>query len=738
MQSETPPKSALAALHDACTEAMNHQIAGRLESAEKLYRELLHAEPRHAAANHCIGMLYVQLRRPEAALPHLLASLEEDPKSPNYWLGYLEALLSGGQTDAASSTLKLARQHGLEGHAVEEFARRLEAKLLASAAEKSPGAQVSHGKQARSDQRRQLRLALKREAQLFALVKQRRFAEAIELGRTLTELHPERGQGWKILGALLWANGSKEAALGAMQIAAALLPRDAETHANLGTTLNELEQLDAAEFSLRRALELDPNLAAAHVQLGNTYQLKGQYLDAERSIRSAISLQPEDVKIGDKFIYSTLLFILSHKPSVDADSLFAEHCRVGAIIEARTRASWPRHANDRDPDRRLQVGFVSGDLCNHVVAHFIEPVLAQLERCQGLELHAYYNNPAENAVSRRMREYFAHWTPVSTLEDTQLAKTIMGDRIDILIDLSGHTSLNRLRTFARKPAPIQASWVGYPGTTGLTAMDYYLADKYWLPPGQFETQFTEKLVYLPANVPFQPHASAPAVNPLPALAAGAVTFGSFNRLGKINAATIRSWSELMRAVPASTLLVGGLPVEGPCGLLEQFASHGIAPERLKLHPRGNMDSYLALHHQVDICLDTFPYTGGTTTNHALWMGVPTLTIAGQTPAARQGAGILGHMRLDGFIAANEVDFVVKGMHWASHLPVLAEVRAGLRDRCRQSPVLQPVVIVDAFERALRRMWKRWCAGLSPDSFETVTPSFSELGRDAISASGKQQ
>jgi protein O-GlcNAc transferase len=294
----------------------------------------------------------------------------------------------------------------------------------------------------------------------------------------------------------------------------------------------------------------------------------------------------------------------------------------------------------------------------------------------------------------------------------------MDDGIDILIDLSGHTGLNRLRTFARKPAPIQISWIGYPGTTGLRCMDYYFADRHWLPPGRFDEQFTEKLVYLPADAPFRPHASSPAVNPLPALATGSLTFGSFNRMSKISAAAVRLWSALLRALPETNMILAGMPADGEqVHLIEQFAANGIARERLTFHARRGMDEYLELHHRTDICLDTCPYTGGTTTYHALWMGVPTLTVAGPTPAARQGAAIMGQVGLDGFTAADDADFVEKGVYWANHLAELAGVRARLREQCRQSPVLRPHVIVDAFERALRRMWQRWCAGLPPESFE---------------------
>ena len=239
-----------------------------------------------------------------------------------------------------------------------------------------------------------------------------------------------------------------------------------------------------------------------------------------------------------------------------------------------------------------------------------------------------------------------------------------------------------------------------------------------MPPGRFDRHFVEKLVYLPAAAIFQPEPAAPQVAALPALDAGHLTFGSFNRLGKINGATIGLWSQLLRALPDSRLFLAGIPQDGQqTEFIRRFAKAGVVRERIAIHPRGPMDTYLALHHQVDICLDTVPYNGGTTTHHALWMGVPTLTVAGTTPAGRQGAGILELAGLAEFIAADAADFVAKGRHWAARLDVLAELRTGLRERCRRSPSQRPDVLVAGLEQAFRRMWTRWCAGLPAESFE---------------------
>ncbi len=702
---------------DRIAEAVKLQLAGQLERAERIYRELLETQPRHPAANHCLGMLHVQSGRPAAGLVFLFAALESSPQIPDYWLGYLEALLLAGQREGAHAALAIARQGGLTGEAVDNFAQRLAARSDGTPQSADPPAAVAP-RIARADRRREERVVGRQEIAIQALLKQGRFAEGLELARTMTERFPEQGLGWKVLGALQWAAGNISEGLTAMQTSARLLPQDAETHANLGATLTKLERFADAEPCLRRALEIDPGFAAAHVHLGDWYQMQGLYREAEASLRSATAVQSGGGTTDNDLRHSSLLFVLSHSPTQNAQALFAEHRRVGAILEADARVSRPHHRNTREPDRRLRVGWVSGDLCNHAVAHFIEPVMAQLQHRSLLQLNAYYNNPVEDGVTRRLRGYFAHWQPVTGLSDAQLARKIIDDEIDVLIDLSGHTSLNRLRTFARKPAPIQASWIGYPGTTGLRAMDYYLADRHFLPPGRFDGQFTEKLVHLPANVPFQPYEPAPPINVLPALETGSMTFGSFNRVGKINADTIAMWSQLLRALPGSRMIVGGLPRDGrEQALIDRFVSEGVARQRLTLHGRGTMDAYLALHQQVDICLDTYPYSGGTTTIHALWMGVPTLTLAGPTPPARQGAAILGQLGLDAFVAATCADFVAKGSYWAAHAGELAEVRAGLRDRWRRSPARKPEVVADSLERAIRRMWTRWCAGLPAESFQ---------------------
>jgi predicted O-linked N-acetylglucosamine transferase (SPINDLY family) len=406
---------------------------------------------------------------------------------------------------------------------------------------------------------------------------------------------------------------------------------------------------------------------------------------------------------------------------IDAEELYARHCRFGQLFEAPLRSHWPQHLNSREPERCLKIGFVSADLREHSLAMFIGPLLELWARYPKLSLHAYHNHSTNDKITEQLKHHFAHWQVVVDLPDADLADKIRADGIDILFDLSGHTAKHRLLTFARKPAPIQVSWMGYPGTTGLMAMDYYFCDRFHLQQSEFNAQFTEKIVYLPAGALFQQIYKTPPVNTLPSLKNGYITFGSFNRSNKLGRPVVTLWSQLLRALPSSRMLLGGMPKVGDFDwLIDWFAQEGISSERLSFYQRCNVEAYLDLHHEVDICLDTFPYGGGTTSCHALWMGVPTLTLAGQTLPSRVGACLQSHADLADFICHHEAEFIEKGLYWSNHLAELATIRAGLRERFKNSAMGQESVIAASVERALRIMWQRWCAGLPAESFEVST------------------
>ncbi len=707
---------------------------GQLDEAVVSYREALKIKPDYADAHSNLGAALLALGQIDEAVVSYRRALAIEPKDVETHSNLGNALQSLGQFDDAVTSYRCAltinpdyaELHNKLGNTLQSLGQIDEAVVsYRQALTIKPDYAEAHNN---------LGSALRSLGQLDgamascyrALQIKPDYAEAYcNLGTTqetfgqlsdastsfrrALEIRPEFALAYCNLGVCMQRLERPHEAVANLRRALEIMPDYAEAHNNLGIALLGLGQIDDAVASYRRALAIKPDFAAAHNNLGNVLQALGQLDEAVASYRRALAFKPDFAEA-----YSNLLFCLSHFEAIDAPILFAEHCRFGEQFEAPLRASWPPHANSREPERRLQVGFVSADLRNHAIATFIEPVLAHLSRYPQLSLHAYYNYAIEDATTHHLRGYFAHWHRIVGLSDSALAQKISADGIDILIDLSSHTAHQRLLSFAHKPAPVQASWMGYPGTTGLRAMDYYLTDKFFLPHAQFASQFTEKFVYLPASAPFMPSNEAPAVNALPALGNGYITFGSFNRLNKISRSVIALWSQLLRASPQAILLMGGLPGNSKYStLLEWFAEEGITQDRLRFHGRSDMKTYLALHHQVDICLDTFPYNGGTTTLHALWMGVPTLTLTGSTGAGRTGAAILGRVGLGAFIAHTAEAFVETGQSCVGNLAALSAIRSGLRERLATSAIGRPALIADGLERAFRIMWQRWCEGLPP-------------------------
>jgi predicted O-linked N-acetylglucosamine transferase (SPINDLY family) len=534
---------------------------------------------------------------------------------------------------------------------------------------------------------------------------------AIELVQKALQFRPSSPAFYNTLGSALRDESALDAAVASFLRALELKPDFIEAHANLGNALQAQGRLDAAVESFRRALELRPDFAEVHSNLGNALQAQGKLDAALDSYRRALALRPDFPETR-----SHVLFLQSHEAAAAPEEVFASHRAFGERYAALQR-NWPTHRNPPDGDRRLKVGFVSGDFRNHPVAYFLEPLWAALNPDR-FEILAYSNNPRVDDMTLRLKGHARQWRQVQSMSDAAVAGRIEADCIDILIDLSGHTAHNRLPVFALKPAPLQVSWIGYPGTTGLAAMDYYLADRFLAPPGLLDQQFSEKVVRLPAVSTFSLDRDAPAPNALPALSTGSFTFGNFSRNVKLGEATISLWSRVLGALPDSRMLLGGVTDDVLREtLLGRFARHGVDRERLMFCPRVPLSEYLALHHRVDMVLDTVPYTGGTTSVHAVWMGVPVMTLAGRTIGSRQTLAVLNHIGLAEFAVESEAQFVTEVAAWTRRLPELASIRAGLRNRILASPISRPEAVASGVEAALRIMWKRWCAGLPAASFE---------------------
>jgi len=485
-------------------------------------------------------------------------------------------------------------------------------------------------------------------------------------------------------------------------------PGDASLYSELGRSYFKLADIDQAMASFERALAIEPGHPETLTSMVPILLDEGQFDQAEAACRLAMQGLPDDASLR-----SNLLFMLSHVSS-DPDKLFEEHCLFGDQYEAALRPSWAPHPNQPDPDRKLRVGFVSGDFNNHALVSFFEPLAILLAREPALELHAFYNKLMEDKTTSRLKPLFAHWHSIAELTLDGAERLVRAQEIDILIDLAGHSAANRLQLFARRPAPIQASWLGYAGTTGLLGVDYYISDKLRMPVGRFDRQFTEHIVRIPLSSSFLPEPYSPPIKPLPALTTGTLTFGSFSRANKLSREVIALWSRVLHALPDARMLLGGLGAgRSSATVLGWFADEGIAADRLDVRPRGSMRDYLLLHHEIDVLLNPFPYTGATTLLHGLWMGVPTLTMTGPTMASHGSASYLTHVGLDAFVTEDPDLFVKRAVFLANNIPTLAALRITLRARYNESLLGQPAVAAYGLERALRIMWQRWCAGIAP-------------------------
>ncbi|CAL8475493.1 tetratricopeptide repeat protein [Caballeronia sp. S22] len=726
--------------------ALQHQQNGEHGEAERLYLGILAAMPGQPDANFHLGTLYVQTGSPSRALPHFEASIGAIPQNGQYWFAYVNALIEDKQVSAAWIAFEIGQKHGLEGPLADHLIRRMTGAVEVSfvpAAAPTPAPVVDA--KVRKVGATGIRRPSTREINHFsALFNKGQFGDAAKAASTMTQRYPQDGSAWRCLGVALNRDGRHGESVAPLKSSIELEPGDIQTRVLLADTLVVLGQHGAAESECRTILESAPDRAEAYRIMGIALGGLGRFHDAVASCRRAIELAPSssgnhgtlgmlmleagmmseaaehlrravEVNPGDAASHSNLLFCLVHQTDIDQGALLAEHRNFAHHHEASIPKLQLKRQIDRSPGRILRVGFVSGDLFTHAVASYVLPVLKSMADDSSIQTYIYYNHTVEDATTQRFRACTSHWRQVSRMSDEQLARTIQTDGIDILVDLSGHTGRNRLLSFVRKPAPIQASWIGYPATTGLSTVDYYLADRFFAPLELVSGQLTEKIVHLPAIGPFIPAENSPPVNLLPALHNGYVTFGSFNRINKLRPDVIALWAKVMHAVPNSRMLIGAMRREGDqsdeARVTKWFADAGISQYRLAFRQRSSVSVYLQQHHQVDMCLDAFPYSASTTTLNALWMGVPTLTMVGDSLVSRASTAWTAHVGLDRFVARDQDDFVRLAVSTVGELATLNEIRLGLRDRCRQSAVFQPDVVAEGVSRAFRTMWQRWCDGL---------------------------
>lgn len=467
------------------------------------------------------------------------------------------------------------------------------------------------------------------------------------------------------------------------------------------------KSLSDAERCAREALRLAPKNSTYLANVGLYCSLAGKHSEAAEYYRKSLEVDPDNTSHR-----SALLFVLQHDFNIRADELYLEHVKYGEIVEQRAGSARFQHWEHKSEGTRIRVGFVSGDLRAHPVVDFFEPYLKRLDRSK-FEIFIYSTSLKEDRVTSDLKKLADSWLNISNFTNLESAKKIHEDGIKILFDLSGHTAFNRLAVFAYKPAPVQISWLGYPGSTGLSAMDYVIIASSNL-FGNIEQQFTEKLITIPDVVLFKRNEYIPNLSSLPFDKNGVLTFGSFNRPQKITDQVLSVWAEILKQLPSSRFFMANMPDDVVVDIFrEKFQSFGVDPARIKFEFRTSYEEYLLLHQEVDLLLDTFPYNGGTTTSVAVSMGIPTLTLAGSTLASRHGVPILTQYQLTDFIAYSVEGYVEKAVNIGAQVNRLREIRAVLSDKVL-SEEREPEDLVRMFEFMLLEVWRRFQSGRAPE------------------------
>ncbi len=748
----------MATISELLTNGVEHHQNGRLADAERVYRQILESEPDHSDALHLLGVAAHQVGNHELAIELIGRSIQlnGDEAHIHNNLGgacracgrFLDAITAFGRAlelnpDYFEANINLANTFrdcgkldeavacyrqaiklqpnlpvthlnlgvilndlGIASQAIECYRRALELNPSFPEAFNNLGI-VLHGMGNRDEAIACYRRALALNPQYAdamnnfgnVLCDQGSLDEGIAFYRQALGLHPGFAQAHNNLGFALKRQGKLDEAVTCFRRAMELKPDDAEICNNLGAALKSQGKLDEAIVCCRRALALNPNDAEAHNHLGNVLKDQGNLEEAIACYRRAVELKPNLVNAHSNLIYTRLF-----SPGYDAQTSFEEHRGWNDQHAAPLARMILPHRNDRAEDRRLRIGYVSPDFRNHVVGRNLIPLFQEHDH-QRFEIHCYADVPSRDGLTDRFESDADVWHDTSSLNDEQLASLIRLDEIDILVDLTLHMAQNRLLVFARKPAPVQVTFAGYPGTTGLTAIDYRLTDPYLDPPGLNDRFYSETSVRLSETFwCYDPLESEAQVNSLPMLKTGQVTFGCLNNFCKVNQPVLRIWARVLNSVESSRLLIlagEGTHRQRAWQLLE---NEGIARDRVTFVSNRPREQYLAYYHEIDIGLDTVPYNGHSTSLDSYWMGVPVVTLVGPTVAGRAGLSQLNNLGLTELIAQSTDQYVQIATELARDLPRLTQLRATLRSRMQASPLMDAPRFARSIEAAYIAMW----------------------------------
>jgi protein O-GlcNAc transferase len=662
--------------------------AGDLAQAERLYRRVLDQTPNHSDAMFLLSGLALQSGRREQAAALLERAVRIAPNNPFYLSSLGQVYRSLGRTREAVPMLLMAVARK------PDFAEAVFNLALAFEEQGDSNAALTCYAHARALDASLAGWAGKPAAIDRTQPEQVRSAES---GMSPAEL----------LGALaetLRLGGHADDANVWYRMALKLNPRMPNAHTALGAIHADAGRFDEAIADFRRALELDEHFHAARGLLATALDETGRTEEAQAMYREAVARCPADAAA-----HSVLLFNMPFWPGVTASDILAEAQSWNSRHARALSATSKPPDNDRSPERRLRIGYVSPDFQTHVQSLFTIPLLQNHDHGK-FEIFCYSSADKSSHETARIRGYADAFRDVASLDDAILADVIRRDRIDILVDLTMHMVGRRLLAFARRPAPIQLCWLAYPGTTGLETMDYRLSDPYLDPPDLASDIYSEQTIRLPhAFWCYDPLSEATEVNALPALASGRVTFGCLNHFRKINEGVLRSWAAVLLAVPHSRLLLLAPAKSARDRVHAVFEALGVERDRVEFVDRSGRLEYLNRYHEIDICLDTFPYNGHTTSLDALWMGVPTVTLVGETVVGRAGLCQAMNVGLPELVATNPQEYLTIASSLAADLAHLSKLRSSLRERLRQSPLMDGARFARDLEAIYRDVWHRFCA-----------------------------
>jgi protein O-GlcNAc transferase len=537
------------------------------------------------------------------------------------------------------------------------------------------------------------------------LVSRGRLKDSISLYRRGLKIYPENPDVLNNFANVLTSLNRLDEAIKLFKKAIQYAPDSPEAYANLGSAYASKGQFYQAIAECKRALTVDPAFDGVYALIGLWLSKVGQNKEALEALQQAINKRPHD-----RWVFSLYLLIANYSDILDKHSLFKAHQKWYSkfFIHHNMAQDIGTQKHQHKP---LNIAYVSADFRHHSVAFFIEAILKGHNRTK-FKVFVYSNNSKDDQLTQRLKKSVDAWHSIIALNDTETCNLIRNDKIDILVDLSGHFGGNRLPVFAQKPAPIQITYLGYPNTTGMDVMDYRITDSISDPVNITDDFYSESLIRLNNGfLCYTPPDNSPDIpEEPPCVRNDVITFGSFNNLAKLSPTTIRLWATILRSIPDSQLVLKSKAFEDPQVnqyLYQQFEAHDIRQERIKLHAYAeNFTQHMALYNEIDIALDTFPYNGTTTTFEALWMGVPVVSLAGETHLSRVGMSILTILELNNLIAENEADFIDAAQQLATNITLLSQYRNELRTRLQSSPLMDRIAFVNKLETAYMSIWEK--------------------------------